>query len=93
MYRPLTSVLAFYEKVTFAHANSPRHLLWRLETMALMSDVDLPAAHEIDRRSDLRSIVIQMARSVADGRLPFIRSPRMNKLISPKELDRETSSR
>jgi pilus assembly protein CpaF len=28
-----------------AHANSPRHLLWRLETMALMSDVDLPLAH------------------------------------------------
>ena len=28
-----------------AHANSPRHLLWRLETMAMMSDVDLPAAH------------------------------------------------
>jgi pilus assembly protein CpaF len=28
-----------------AHANSPRHLLWRLETMALMSDVVLPAAH------------------------------------------------
>ena len=25
-----------------AHANSPRHLLWRLETMAMMSDVDLP---------------------------------------------------
>jgi len=28
-----------------AHANSPRHLLWRLETMALMSDVDLPVEH------------------------------------------------
>ena len=28
-----------------AHANSCRHLLWRLETMAMMSDVDLPAAH------------------------------------------------
>ena len=28
-----------------AHANSTRHLLWRLETMAMMSDVDLPAAH------------------------------------------------
>ena len=28
-----------------AHANSCRHLLWRLETMAMMSDVELPAAH------------------------------------------------
>jgi pilus assembly protein CpaF len=28
-----------------AHANSARHALWRLETMALMSDVDLPVAH------------------------------------------------
>ena len=25
-----------------AHANGPRHALWRLETMAMMSDVDLP---------------------------------------------------
>ena len=25
--------------------SSPRDLLWRLETMAMMSDVDLPAAH------------------------------------------------
>ena len=29
-----------------AHANSPRHLLWRLETMALMSDVEIPAKLE-----------------------------------------------
>jgi pilus assembly protein CpaF len=28
-----------------ALANGTRHLLWRLETMALMLDVELPAAH------------------------------------------------
>ena len=50
-----------------AHANSPRHLLWRLETMALMSDVDLPAAHVRDQVSSAIDIVVQMAR-LRDGR-------------------------
>jgi pilus assembly protein CpaF len=50
-----------------AHANSPRHLLWRLETMALMSDVDLPAAHVRDQVASAVDVVVQMAR-LRDGR-------------------------
>ena len=50
-----------------AHANSPRHLLWRLETMALMSDVDLPAAHVRAQVASAVDLVVQMAR-LRDGR-------------------------
>jgi len=45
-----------------AHANSPRHLLWRLETMALMSDVDLPVAHLREQVASALDVVVQMAR-------------------------------
>jgi pilus assembly protein CpaF len=50
-----------------AHANSPRHLLWRLETMALMSDVDLPATHVRNQVAAAIDIVVQLAR-LRDGR-------------------------
>jgi pilus assembly protein CpaF len=50
-----------------AHANSPRHLLWRLETMALMSDVDLPLAHVREQVSSAIDVVVQMTR-LRDGR-------------------------
>jgi pilus assembly protein CpaF len=50
-----------------AHANSPRHLLWRLETMALMSDVELPVAHVRAQVAAALDVVIHMAR-FADGR-------------------------
>ena len=50
-----------------AHANSPRHLLWRLETMALMSDVDLPAAHLREQVASAIDLVVHMAR-MSDGR-------------------------
>jgi pilus assembly protein CpaF len=50
-----------------AHANSPRHLLWRLETMALMSDVDLPASHVRAQVASAVDLVVQMAR-LRDGR-------------------------
>ena len=50
-----------------AHANSTRHLLWRLETMALMSDVDLPAAHVRTQVAAAIDIVVQLAR-LRDGR-------------------------
>ena len=50
-----------------AHANSPRHLLWRLETMALMSDVDLPAAHVREQVASALDVVVHMAR-LRDGR-------------------------
>jgi pilus assembly protein CpaF len=53
--------------VSTAHANSPRHLLWRLETMALMSDVDLPVAHVRDQVASAVDVVVHMAR-LRDGR-------------------------
>ncbi len=53
--------------ISTAHANSPRHLLWRLETMALMSDVDLPAAHIRDQVASAIDVVVHMAR-LRDGR-------------------------
>jgi pilus assembly protein CpaF len=45
-----------------AHANSPRHLLWRLETMAMMSDVDLPAAHIRNQVASAIDVVVHLAR-------------------------------
>jgi pilus assembly protein CpaF len=50
-----------------AHANSPRHLLWRLETMAMMSDVDLPAAHIRNQVAAAIDVVVHLAR-LRDGR-------------------------
>jgi len=47
-----------------AHANSPRDLLARLETMALMSDVDLPVSHVRAQILSALDVVVQM------GRLP-----------------------
>jgi len=50
-----------------AHANSCRHLLWRLETMAMMSDVDLPASHIRNQVAAAIDIVVHLAR-LRDGR-------------------------
>ena len=50
-----------------AHANSCRHLLWRLETMAMMSEVDLPAAHIRNQVASAIDVVIQLTR-VRGGR-------------------------
>jgi len=50
-----------------AHANSARHLLWRLETMALMSDVDLPAAYVRAQVASAIDVVAHLAR-LRDGR-------------------------
>ena len=50
-----------------AHANSPRHLLWRLETMALMSDVELPLAHVRAQVASAVDLIVHMAR-LRDGR-------------------------
>ena len=50
-----------------AHANSARHSLWRLETMALMSDVDLPVAHVRAQVSSAIDVVVHTAR-LRDGR-------------------------
>jgi pilus assembly protein CpaF len=45
-----------------AHANSARHLLWRLETMAMMSDVDLPIQHVRSQVASAIDVVVHMAR-------------------------------
>jgi len=45
-----------------AHANSCRHLLWRLETMAMMSDVDLPAAHIRNQVASAIDVIVHLAR-------------------------------
>ena len=50
-----------------AHANSARHALWRLETMALMSDVELPVAHIRAQVAAAVDVVVHMAR-LRDGR-------------------------
>ncbi len=50
-----------------AHANSGRHLLWRLETMAMMSDVELPAAHIRAQVASAVDLVVHMTR-LRDGR-------------------------
>ena len=50
-----------------AHANSPRHALWRIETMALMSDVDLPVAHVRAQVAGGIDVVVHTAR-LREGR-------------------------
>ena len=50
-----------------AHANSARHVLWRLETMAMMSDVDLPAAHIRSQVAAAIDVIVHLAR-LRDGR-------------------------
>src|SRR5438093_799995 len=53
--------------ISTAHANSSRHLLWRLETMVMMSDVDLPAAHIRSQVAAAIDVIVQLAR-LRDGR-------------------------
>jgi pilus assembly protein CpaF len=50
-----------------AHANSPQDLLARLETMSLMSDVDLPVAHVREQIASTIDLIVHMTR-LADGR-------------------------
>jgi pilus assembly protein CpaF len=49
-----------------AHANSPRDLLSRLETMALMADVDLPLAHVREQIASAVHVIVHMSRR-SDG--------------------------
>ena len=58
-----------------AHANSARHVLWRLETMAMMSDVDLPAAHIRSPGRRRRSTSSSNSRGCATGVASSGRSP------------------
>jgi len=55
-----------------AHANSPRDLLSRLETMALMSDVELPVSHVRDQIAGALDLVVHMTR-LPDGRRAIAR--------------------
>jgi pilus assembly protein CpaF len=50
-----------------AHANAPADLLSRLETMALMSDIELPVSHVREQIAAAVDVVVHMAR-LADGR-------------------------
>ena len=50
-----------------AHANSPRDLLSRLETMALMSDVELPVSHVREQIAGALDLIVHMTR-LPDGR-------------------------
>ena len=50
-----------------AHANSPRDALSRLETMALMSDIDLPVFHVREQLASALDLIVHMAR-MNDGR-------------------------
>jgi pilus assembly protein CpaF len=50
-----------------AHANSPRDLLSRLETMALMSDVELPVAHVREQIASALDLIVHVIR-LPDGR-------------------------
>jgi len=50
-----------------AHANSARHLLWRLETMALMSDVVLPVEHVREQVAGALDLIVHLSR-LRDGR-------------------------
>jgi pilus assembly protein CpaF len=45
-----------------AHANSPRDLLSRLETMALMSDVSLPVQHVREQVAGALDLIVHMTR-------------------------------
>jgi len=49
-----------------AHANSPRDLLARLETMALMSDVELPVSHVREQIAGALDLIVHMTR-LPDG--------------------------
>ena len=49
------------------HANTPRDALSRLETMALMSDVDLPVTHVREQIAGALDVIVHTAR-LADGR-------------------------
>jgi pilus assembly protein CpaF len=50
-----------------AHANSPADLLRRIETMALMSDVDLPVEHVREQIASTIDLVLHLSR-LPDGR-------------------------
>ncbi len=74
--------------ISTAHANSPRHLLWRLETMALMSDVELPVAHVRAQVASAIDVVVHMAR-LRDGRRVVFQIASVEGVLDGEPLVRE----
>jgi pilus assembly protein CpaF len=54
--------------LTTVHASTPRDALVRLETLSLMSDVDLPVYVARAQAASAIHLVVQLSRSSADGR-------------------------
>src|SRR5207249_11006000 len=52
-----------------AHANSPRDLLSRHETMALMSDVELPVSHVREQIAGALDLIVHTSRTSEGGRV------------------------
>jgi pilus assembly protein CpaF len=52
-----------------AHANSPQDLVARVETMALMSDVDLPVDHVREQIASTIQLIVHMARLTGGRRV------------------------
>jgi pilus assembly protein CpaF len=52
-----------------AHANSPRDLVSRLETMALMSDVELPVSHVREQIAGALDLIVHMSRTSEGNRV------------------------
>ena len=52
-----------------AHANSPRDLVSRLETMALMSDVELPVSHLREQIAGALDLIVHMSRTSEGNRV------------------------
>jgi pilus assembly protein CpaF len=51
-----------------AHANSPQELMSRLETMALMSDIDLPVGHVREQIAATVDLIVHMVRLTGGAR-------------------------
>jgi pilus assembly protein CpaF len=64
-----------------AHANSPRDLLSRLETMALMSDVELPVAHVREQIAGALDLIVHVMR-LPDGRRSVSRVAAVEGLVA-----------
>jgi pilus assembly protein CpaF len=52
-----------------AHANSPRDLVSRLETMALMSDVELPVSHVREQIAGALDLIVHTSRTSEGSRV------------------------
>jgi pilus assembly protein CpaF len=74
-----------------AHANSPQDLMARLETMAMMSDVDLPVEHVREQIASTIELVVHMAR-LPDGRRVISRIAAVEEATGGRPLVRDLFS-